>query len=342
MGYTESSLRIFAGSTGKAFAMRMCDYLDIKLGDSETIHFSDGNIFVKINESIRSNDVFIVQPIGEDPNNEFVELLFWIDAFKRASAAAVTAIVPFFSYSKGDKKDEPRVSIRARVCAESIELAGADRVITMELHSPQVQGFFKKPVDHLFSTEILAEYVSRKELITPGMVVVSPDSGYAKRARVFADILHCDVAIGEKIRSGHDENAKVLNVIGDVKGRDCLIVDDFSISGGTLADVARALRERGAGHIYAALSHCLLKESGVKRIDESPIEQLIVTDTVRCPVIERFPKAKVITVAPLFAESVRRIHNREPLGEMFEHMPERVLAQSFSRQMTLFDLQKAK
>ena len=327
-------IRIFAGQTGKSFALKMCDYLGTPLGDSETIRFSDGNIFVRINETIRNKDVYIVQPIGEDPNNEFVELLFWIDAFKRASANSVTAIMPYFSYAKGDKKDESRVSIRARVCAESIELAGVDRVVTMELHSPQVQGFFKKPLDHLYSSPLLGEYVKRAGWVDDDLVVVSPDAGYAKQARVFADILGTPVVIGEKMRAGHDEKAKVLNIIGEVKGKNCLIVDDFSISGGTLVDIARSLKERGANHIYCALSHAILKEKGVTAIENSPIEHMVVTDTVNCPAIAKSTKIKVISAAPLFAETVRVIHAREPLGLMFEHLPESVIRASFAEQLS--------
>lgn len=325
---------IFAGSTGRAFAQRMCKYLGVRLGDSETLVFSEGNIFVRVNETIRSKDVFIVQPIGTDPNNEFVELLFWIDAFKRASSGSVTAIIPFFSYAKGDKKDEPRVSIRARVCAESIELAGADRVITMELHSPQVQGFFKKPVDNLMVTNLLSQYIKEQNFVNDDLVVVSPDGGYAKRARGYANCLHTNFAIGEKIRTAHDEDAKVLSIIGDVKGKNCLVVDDFSISGGTLVSVAEGLKEKGAKRIWCALAHPNMREKGVQRIEESPIERVIVTDTLDCPAIEKSTKIEVVSVAPLFAEGVWRIQNHQPLGEMFEQVPERVYRASFSKEFT--------
>ncbi|MGI6169569.1 MAG: ribose-phosphate diphosphokinase, partial [Christensenellales bacterium] len=177
-------IKIFAGSTGINFARRLCKCLSTELGNSETIQFSDGNLFVKVNEPVRDKDVYLLQPIANDPNKELVEILFWMDAFKRASANSVTAIIPYFSYAKGDKKDEPRVSIRARVCAETIELAGADRVVTMDLHSPQVQGFFKKPVDHLMALTTLCEYINEAGL-NEDLIVVSPDAGYAKSARKF-------------------------------------------------------------------------------------------------------------------------------------------------------------
>ena len=326
-------IKIFAGSTGRDFARKMCYYLGQQLGDSETITFSEGNTFVRVNESIRDKDVYIVQPIGRKPNDEFVELLFWIDAFKRASANSVTAIIPYFSYAKGDKKDEPRVSIRARVCADCIEAAGADRVITMELHAPQVQGFFKVPVDHLYAEMLLCEYARRAGIVDDNLVVVSPDAGFAKRARSYADTLGCPVAIGDKTRTGHDENAKVLEIIGDVKGKNCLIVDDFTISGGTIVDVAHALKEKGANRIFACLSHVVLGEKGVKKIDESPIEFLVSTDTVDCPAVRKSKKIRIISAAPLFAEAVRTIHDRSPMSAMFEHVPSRLLDMSFSSQL---------
>lgn len=330
------SIKIFAGKTGQAFAKRMCSYLNAQLGNAETIMFSEGNTFVRINESIRDKDVYIVQPIGRAPNDEFVELLFWIDAFKRASADSVTAIIPYFSYAKGDKKDEPRVSIRARVCAECIELAGADRVITMDLHSPQVQGFFKKPVDHLYAQTLLCEYVRRLGIVDDDLVVVSPDAGFAKRARMFATELGRPVAIGDKTRYGHDENAKILEIIGDVKDKNCLVVDDFSISGGTLIDVAHGLKDKGAKRIFAALSHNILNAKGVKRIEDSPIEILISTDTVECPEAENSKKIHIISAAPMFAQAVKTIHDRTPMSKLFEgDFSKHIFDVSFSEQMKL-------
>ena len=322
---TTADIKFFAGTSGLGFAKKMSKYLDISLGDSEVIRFSDGNIFVRIKEMVRDKDVYLVQPIGLDPNNEFVEILFWLDAFKRASANSVTAIIPYFSYAKGDKKDEPRVSIRARVCAESIELAGADRVVMMDLHSPQVQGFFKIPVDHLMSLPMLCEYVKSKGWATKNLVVVSPDAGFAKQARRFADYLETGVAIGDKARTDHDEKAKCLNIIGNVKGKDCLIVDDFSISGETLKEVAVALQKNGARHIYACITHMVLKKMGVEVIDNSPIEQLICTDTVPNPYSRASKKIKVLSVASLFAEAVYRIHSRMSIGEMLDELPEKVM-----------------
>ena len=329
-------IKIYAGSTGKRFAKRMCSYLGQDLGDADTIRFSDGNIFVRVNESIRDQDVYIVQPIAKDPNNEFTELLFWIDAFKRASANSITAIIPYFGYAKGDKKDEPRVSIRGRVCADCIEAVGVDRVVTMDLHAPQVQGFFSKPVDHLYGQSLLCSYARHMGIVDDNLVVVSPDAGFAKSARSFADELGCDVAIGDKSRKDHSENAKVLDIIGNVDGKTCLIVDDFTISGGTLADVAHGLKERGAKDIYAFLSHVVLSEKAVKRIEDSPIKLLVSTDTVECPEAELSDRIKLISAAPLFARSIERIHDHQSISDLFtENYDSRFVNCSFDPKETL-------
>jgi ribose-phosphate pyrophosphokinase len=317
-------IKIFAGSTGRNFAEKMCRYINAELGSSETLTFSDGNTFVRIGETVRDKDVYLVQSIGLKPNDEFVEILFWIDAFKRASANTVTVIMPYFSYAKGDKKDEPRVSIRARVCAESIELAGADRVVAMDLHSHQIQGFFKKPVDHLFAHPVLCESIARMDL--PDLVVVSPDAGFAKQARKFADYLGAPMAIGDKTRTGHNEQAEILELMGNVDGKTALIVDDFSISGGTLIEVAKVLRARGAKRILACLSHLVLSEAAVAKIESSPIELIISTDSVENPHAQRSPKVKIISVAALFGETVGRIHNRESVSPLFEKVPDKVIS----------------
>lgn len=335
-------IRIFAGSGSKKFAQRMCDYLGSPIGDNTTIVFSEGNTFVRINECIRDKDVYLVQTIGLNPNNEFMELLFYIDAFKRASANSVSVIMPYFSYAKGDKKDEPRVSIRARVCADAIETAGADRVLTMDLHAAQVQGFFSKPVDHLYAQNLLCAYARHEGIVNGNTVVVSPDAGSAKRARSMADELNCPVAIGDKMRVDHNENAKVLEIIGDVKGKDCIVVDDFTISGGTLVDVAHGLKDKGANKIYAFLSHIVLQEKGVERIENSPIELLVSTDTVECPAVEGSDKIKIVSAAPMFAEAVKAIHNREPVSNLFDHTPKRMLEMSFSQQLSLKDIDSKK
>ena len=317
--FDNANISIFAGSGGHAFAERMCRYMGRPLGSSQVIRFSEGNTFVRINESVRDRDVYLVQPIGMSPNDEFVEILFWLDALKRSSALHVTLFMPYFGYAKGDKKDAPRVSIRARVCAECIELAGMDRVMTMDLHSPQVQGFFKKPMDHLYALPILCETIRQMNL--ENTVVVSPDAGYAKQARRFGAALGMPVAIGDKTRVAHDERAEVLEIIGEVKGKNALIVDDFTISGGTLVNLAHTLKQRGVKRIFALLSHNIISEAGVKRIENSPIELVVSTDTVINPNIQNNPRFKTISVAPLFAETIMRFYNCESISPLFSSVP---------------------
>ena len=314
---------IFAGSTGKVFAERMCSYIGMPLSSSEVITFSEGNTFVRINESVRDREVFLVQPIGMHSNSEFVEILFWMDAFKRANARMVTLVMPYFGYGKGDKKDEPRVSIRARVCAECMELAGADRFVTMDLHAQQLQGFFKRPMDHLIAQPMLKEVIAR--VGTENMVVVSPDAGYAKQARKFAASLNLPVAIGDKNRSDHSENAEVLEIIGNVKGKNCLIVDDFTISGGTLVNLANGLKERGALDIIAMLSHNIISAHGVQKINSSPIQTVYSTDTVFNPNIIGQEKFKTVSVAPMFAETIMRYYQHNSVNQMFSQLPEHVI-----------------
>lgn len=316
-------VKVFTGSTGKEFAQRVCKDLGLDLGKSKVITFTEGNIYVKIEETVRGMDVFLIQSIGLHPNNEFTEILFWLDAFKRASAKSVTLIMPYFSYAKGDKKDEPRVSIRGRVCAECLELAGVDRVVTMDLHSPQIQGFFKKPVDNLVVMPIFCEYI--KSMDIEEMIIVSPDSGYAKEARDYANYLDVPLAIGDKERITHDENASIVEIVGDVKGKNAVIVDDFSISGGSLINLAAELKKRGAKKIIACISHILLNDEGVKRLMDSDIELLISTDTVNNPYIGNCDKIKIISVAPLFAETIWRINNRESVSTLFKEVPIHIL-----------------
>ncbi|MBL8025909.1 MAG: ribose-phosphate diphosphokinase [Fibrobacteres bacterium] len=323
----EMKARIFAGSSGKEFALKICDYLKVELGRTEVITFSEGNTYVKIGEHVRGKEVYIIQPIGLNANNEFVELLFWLDAFKRSGASYVTVVMPYFSYAKGDKKDEPRVSIRARVCAECIELAGADRIITMDLHAAQIQGFFKKPVDHLYSRPILAEYI--KTLSLENAVIVAPDAGFTKNARKFGGYLGLPTAIGDKTRSGHNEKAEILEIIGEVKGKNAIIVDDFSISGGTLVDLASTLKKRGALKVYACLSHLPLSSKGIEAIEKSDIEKVIATDSIQNVKALTSNKISIISVAPLFAEIIKRMENRQSISDLFDGITDEILKTSF-------------
>ncbi len=308
-------MAIFAGSGSRRLTTHICEYLNIPQGKNETLRFSDGNIFVRIQDNVRGRRVYLVQSTVFPANDNFMELLFWIDAFKRAGAAEVTVLIPYFSYAKGDKKDEPRVSIRARVCADAIEVAGADRVVTMDLHAPQIQGFFHKPVDNLYALPLLCERI--KALGLDDLVIVSPDVGFAKQARRFASSLGVSIAIADKERLAHDEKASVLHIIGDVKDKNVVIVDDFTISGGTLVDASIKLLERGARDVHAVVTHGVLAKGSVERIDASPLKSLIMTDTVENQPVEFSNKIEVVSVASLFGEAIRRIHDRESISEMF-------------------------
>ena len=321
--FENANISIFAGSGGKVFAERMCAYMKRSLGSSEVITFSEGNTFVRVNESVRDRDVFLVQPIGLHSNDEFVEILFWMDAFKRASANKVTLVMPYFGYAKGDKKDEPRVSIRARVCAECMELAGADRFIIMDLHAQQIQGFFKNPMDHLFAMPMLSALV--RQLDIENAIVVSPDAGFAKQAHKYARALGLPLALGDKERTDHTENAQLLDVIGDVSGKNCIIVDDFIISGGTLVNLAEVLVQRGAKDIYALLSHNIISKKGVEKLNRSPIKRIISTDTVENPNIVGEDKFRTVSVAPMFAETIMRYYNCQSINSMYAELPEEII-----------------
>lgn len=306
---------IFAASRSRRLTDRICSYLGTTPGKNEAITFSEGNTFVRVLENVRGRDTYVVQSTVFPTNDSFMELLFWIDALKRASAASVTAVIPYFSYAKGDKKDEPRVSIRARVCADCIEAAGVDRVVTMDLHTPQIQGFFRVPVDNLYALPILCERV--RQMALPNLVVVSPDAGFVKAARRYASALGSSLAIANKERVGHDEHAEVLEVIGSVAGKTALIVDDFTISGGTLTEVARHLVDAGAVEVYAMVTHGVLAPGSIERIDRSLLKKLLITDSIETQPVQFSEKIEVVSSAPLFAEAIRRIHTRESISGMF-------------------------
>jgi len=306
---------IFGGSGSPKLTLKICEYLHVRPGAGEVLRFSEGTLFVRVKENVRGRQVYIVQSTVYPANDNFMELLFWIDAFKRASAESVTVVMPYFSYAKGDKKDEPRVSIRARVCADAIEAAGADRVVTLDLHAPQIQGFFRIPVDALYALPVLCDDIIRKQL--SDLVVVSPDTGFAKQARKYASYLGTSIAIADKERKGHDERAEVLEIIGDVAGKTALIVDDFTISAGTLVDAADKLVERGAKAVYAAVSHGVFSEGSMQRIERSAIQHLLVTDSIENQPVTFSDKVEVVSIAPLFGEAIRRIHNRESISVLF-------------------------
>jgi ribose-phosphate pyrophosphokinase len=306
---------IFGGSGSPRLTRKICDYLNVEPGAGEVIRFSEGTLFVRVKETVRGRRVYLVQSTAFPANDNFMELLFWIDALKRASAESVTVVMPYFSYAKGDKKDEPRVSIRARVCADAIEAAGADRVVTLDLHQPQLQGFFRIPVDDLYALPVLCKEIVGKRL--RDLVVVSPDTGFVKRAGKYAARLGASIAIAIKQRKAHDEHAHVMQIIGEVQGKTALIVDDFTISASTLAEAAHKLVERGAIAVYAAVSHAVFAHGSMERLDRSPIQNILVTDSIETQPVTLSSKVEVVSVAPLFGEAIRRIHNRESISVLF-------------------------
>ena len=311
----DSQIKIFSGSASREFTEKICSILNVPIGKSEVITFSEGNTYVKIGEKVRGMDTYIIQTIGLDPNNEFVELLFWLDAFKRSAVNSVTAIVPYFGYAKADKKDEPRVSIRARVCADCLEVAGVDRIVTMDLHSPQIQGFFRKPVDHLYAANIFCNQI--KSMDIGSYVIASPDEGFAKNARYYSGKLGVPLVIGNKRRQDHNEKAEIMGVIGDVENETAVIVDDFTISCNTLIEIAKMLKDKGAKKVYAFVSHALLTKAAVEALDNSVIEKLYTTDTVHNPKIIHSKKVGIISVSDLFAKAIKIIHEKESLHELF-------------------------
>ncbi len=311
----DDDLLVFGGSASPRLTEHICKNLNVTPGAGEVLKFSDGNLFVKIGQNVRGRHIYLVQSTVFPTNDNFMELLFWIDAFRRASAASVTVIIPYFSYAKGDKKDEPRVSIRARVCSQSIEAAGADRVITLDLHAPQIQGFFKIPVDDLYALPILVDAIRGLDLTD--LVVVSPDAGFAKKARMYAKRLGAPMAIADKERVDHSENARVVDLIGDVRGKHAVVVDDFTITAGTHVEVAECLMDRGALSVHVAVSHGVFTGRSMERLDASPITKLLTTDSVENHPVELSSKVQLVSVAPLFAEAIRRIHARESVSVLF-------------------------
>jgi ribose-phosphate pyrophosphokinase len=309
-------LSIFSGTAHPELAQAICSYLGVPLGKAEVVKFSNENIFPKINQNVREHDVFVIQPTYPDVSDSILELLIMIDALKRASASRITAVVPYFSYARSDKKDQPRVPITARLVADMLQTAGANRLLTIDLHAGQVQGFFNIPVDELTAMQpLLRDYVIGMEMIDP--VVVAADLGFAKRARNFADMIGASVAFVEKRRLGNNSSSESLGVIGDVRGKSAIIVDDEIDTAGSIVGAAEIVHRGGARAVYAAATHALLTGPAVDRLRDSPIEELIVTDTVHMPPRKRLPNMTVLSVSLLFGEAIARIHTGESVGAMF-------------------------
>ena len=310
----EGRLKIFSGRSHRQLAEDICYYLDTPLGKSRLVKFSNENLMVQIDENVRECDVFVIQTSATPVNEGIMELLITVDALKHASAARVTAVLPYFPYARSDKKDKPRISITARLMADLLMTAGADRVLTMDLHSPQIQGFFRIPVDQLKAVKLICNHYQRRDL--SDYVLVAGDAGEAKELGSYANKLNLPMAIVDKRRYGDDEKPKAVNVIGDVEDRHCLIVDDEVASGGTLIEAAEFLKKRGARSVEATCVHPVLSGNAVERIGNSAIGELVVTDSI--PVAQkRFDKLTVLTIAPLFAKAIRRIHVGDSVSDLF-------------------------
>jgi ribose-phosphate pyrophosphokinase len=309
-------LKIFGGRAHPALVTEICEYLNLEAGKVSAYNFSDGETFCQIDENVRGSDVFIVQPTCEPVNENLMELLIMLDSFKRSSASRVTAVLPYYGYARQDKKDKPRVPITAKLVADLISRAGADRVLTMDLHADQIQGFFDVPVDHLFAAPVLLEAV--RDLKIPDLVVVSPDAGGVERARAIAKRLDAGLAIIDKRRTAPN-TAEVMHLIGDVEGCNALVVDDIIDTAGTLTKSVEALKSKGAQRVLAAGVHGILSGPALQRIADSPMEMVLITNTT--PVDEklaRLPdKLRPLSVAPLLGEAIRRIHENSSVSSLF-------------------------
>ena len=309
-----AKIKIFAGSSHPELAQAICDSLDIPLAKSETVKFSNENLMVKIQENVRECDVFYIQTSAPPVNENIIETLIAIDALKHSSAARVTAVLPYFFYARSDKKDRPRISIAARLMADLLQTAGADRVLTMDLHSPQIQGFFHVPVDQLVGAPILCAHLMQRDLTDH--VLVAGDVGEAKELGRFANLLHLPVAVVDKRRYADDDAAVATNLIGEVRGKHAIIVDDEIATGGTIIEAARFLMERGALSVRVVATHGVLSGPAIERINSSVISSVVVTDTI--PLRDkRSDKIEVLSVAPLLAKAIRRIHDGDSVSDLF-------------------------
>ncbi len=308
-------IQLFTGNSNRALAKEIADVLKIKVGDATVSNFSDGEIMVQINENVRGSDVFVVQSTCTPVNNNLMELLLMIDALRRASAGRITAVMPYYGYARQDRKAAPRVPISARLVSDLLEAVGIDRVLTIDLHAGQIQGFFDIPVDHLYSSPVLVEYVKKE--YRNGLVIVSPDAGGVERARAFAKRLNASLAIIDKRRERANVS-QVMHVIGEVEGMDAILFDDMIDTAGTITHAAAALKESGANKVIAACSHAVLSGPALDRINESPLEEVIVTNTIRMDEKQqKCRKLKVLSVASLLGEAIKNIHEETSVSSLF-------------------------
>ena len=309
-------LKVFTGNAHPALAQAITEYLAIPLGKCEVFQFSNENTFVRILENVRERDAFVVQPLSSPVNSNLVELLIMIDALKRASAGRITAVIPYYGYGRSDRKDQPRVPITARLVADLLMVAGANRVLTVDLHAAQIQGFFNIPVDELTAVYLISEYF--RKAAYGDMVAVAADIGATKRARDVAAKLNAPLAIMEKRRLGNDDQTQTLNVIGEVEGKIALVVDDEIDTGGSLMGVTDALLERGASKVYACCTHPIFSSPAVERLASSQLEEVVVTNTVPVKDGKLTGRITMLSIAPLLGEAIRRIHTGQSVGAMFE------------------------
>ena len=306
-------LKIFSGNANKELAKKISEYIKVSLGDAYVGTFSDGEIQVKINESVRGKDIFVIQPTCPPVNNNLMELLVMLDAFKRASARRITAVIPYYGYARQDRKVQPRVPITSKLVANLISSAGADRVAVMDLHAGQIQGFFDIPVDNLFAAPVLIEYIKKKNL--PNLAIVSPDPGGVERARAFAKRLRASLAIIDK-RRPEPNISKVMNIVGDVKDKNVFIVDDLIDTGGTIIQAAEAIKDKGAKKVYSCATHGVFSGDAVWKLENSPLEEIIITDTIPKKK-ESYSKITILSVASLFGEAILRVHNETSISSLF-------------------------
>lgn len=312
-----NKLAIFSGNAHPKLAKDICDILGVPLYDALVTRFSDGETRVQINENVRGKDVFLIQPTCEPVNEHIMELLIMLDALKRASSQRITVVIPYFGYARQDRKDQPRVPITAKLVANLITAAGANRVLTMDLHAGQIQGFFDIPLDHLLAVNIFVDYFLKKKGLGD-VVVVSPDVGGIKMARAYAKRLSAGLAIVDKRRKNPDET-EVMHILGEVGGKNAIIVDDLIATGSSLLEAIAAIKKAGAKDIYAAISHGVLSGSAISNVDKcKDLKELIVTDSIPLSDNKRHPRIVQLTIAPLFAETIKRIHNEESVSSLFD------------------------
>jgi ribose-phosphate pyrophosphokinase len=315
MDATHGDLKIFSGRAHPALTAEICEYLGQKVGELHSHNFSDGEIFCQIGENVRGCDVFVVQPLTRPVNENLVELLILLDAFRRSSASRVTAVIPYYGYSRQDKKDQPRVAITAKLVANLLTRAGADRILTMDLHALQIQGYFDIPVDHLFAAPVVLEAI--REMDIPDLIIVSPDAGGVARARAIAKRLEVGIAIVDKRRTAPNQ-AEVMNVVGDVEGKNLFIIDDIIDTAGTLVNTIDALKEKGGKRVLAAGIHAILSGPALERLESSGVEAVLVTNTT--PLEEKLAvcsKLEPLSVAPLLGEAIQRIHEDSSVSSLF-------------------------